>query len=162
MFAKAQFQTLFAYHWYTNKRLLATAVQLSEGDLYAENEYGRGGIFPLFLHLFQADRGWRIGLETKQQTVVPGQEAYPDLAALQAAFAEEETAWAAYLDGLSAAEIEGTIELTSLRNTQLAMPQWRILQHVLFHGMQHHTELAQLLTEKGHSPGDIDLLFYPG
>ena len=162
MFTKMQFNTLFAYHWHTNKRLLETTVQLNDADLYAENEYGRGGIFGLFLHLYQTDRGWRLGLETKQQTVVPGQEAYPDLVALQTAFAEEETAWAAYLDRLSAAEIEATVVLTSLRNTQLALPQWRILQHVLFHGMQHHTELAQLLTEKGHSPGDIDFLFFPG
>ena len=166
MFAKTQFQTQFAYHWHTNKRLLETAVQLDEAEVgtsvQAENEYGRGGIYDLFLHLFQADQGWRRALETGQQVAVPGRETYPDLAALQAAFAEEETAWSNFLDDLSPVEIEATVELTTRRNTQFAAPRWRILQHVLFHGMQHHTELAQLLTAKGHSPGDIDFLFFTG
>jgi len=36
------------------------------------------------------------------------------------------------------------------------------LQHLILHGMQHHTEIAQLLTLKGQSPGDIDFIFYEG
>jgi uncharacterized damage-inducible protein DinB len=40
------------------------------------------------------------------------------------------------------------------------LPRWRIFQHLVLHGMQHHTELAQLLTAKGQSPGDIDFVFY--
>ena len=162
MFAKTQFQTQFAYHWHTNKQLLETAVQLDAAEQKEENEYGRGGIYSLFLHLFQADHGWRRALQTGKQIEVAGQETYPDLAALQAAFAEETAAWDAFLEELSAGEIEDMIELTSLRNTQFTAPRWRILQHILFHGMQHHTELAQLLTAKGHSPGDIDFLFFRG
>lgn len=162
MFAKTQFQTQFAYHWHTNKQLLETAVQLDAAAQKEENEYGRGGIYDLFLHLFQADHGWRIALQTGKQIEVAGQEAYPDLTALQAAFAEEMAAWDAFLEGLSVEDIEGMVTLTSLRDTQFTAPRWRILQHVLFHGMQHHTELAQLLTAKGHSPGDIDFLFFRG
>lgn len=162
MFAKTQFQTQFAYHWHTNNRLLETAVQLNATEQKEATEYGHGGIYDLFLHLFQSDYGWRRALQTGKQIEVAGQEAYPDLAALQAAFTEETAAWDAFLEGLSAEEIEDVVELTSLRNTQLAAPRWRLLQHVLFHGMQHHTEIAQLLTAKGHSPGDIDFLFFRG
>jgi uncharacterized damage-inducible protein DinB len=39
-------------------------------------------------------------------------------------------------------------------------PRWRVLQHLALHGMQHATEIAQLLTVKGQSPGDIDFIFY--
>ncbi len=122
MFAKTQFQTQFAYHWHTNNHLLETAVQLDAAEQKEENEYGRGGIYDLFLHLFQADHGWRHALQTGKQIEVAGQEAYPDLAALQDVFAEETVAWDAFLDGLSAEEIEGMVELTSLRDTSLLRP----------------------------------------
>jgi uncharacterized damage-inducible protein DinB len=34
------------------------------------------------------------------------------------------------------------------------------MQHAILHGHQHHTEIAQLLTEAGHSPGDVDYFDY--
>ncbi|MCA9871854.1 MAG: hypothetical protein KC487_15925 [Anaerolineae bacterium] len=52
--------------------------------------------------------------------------------------------------------------LINWRGDPWTMPLWRVLQHLILHGMQHHTELAQLLTAEGQSPGDIDLLFYRG
>jgi uncharacterized damage-inducible protein DinB len=61
---------------------------------------------------------------------------------------------------LSVDEIEGNLNLTDRHGTVWAIPRWRIIQHVILHGMQHHTELAQLLTAKGQSPGDIDFIFF--
>ncbi len=37
-------------------------------------------------------------------------------------------------------------------------PRWLILMHLLNHGTQHRTELARFLTDRGHSPSDLDLL----
>jgi uncharacterized damage-inducible protein DinB len=34
------------------------------------------------------------------------------------------------------------------------------ITHLMLHGMQHRSELALMLTGFGHSPGDIDLVFY--
>ena len=41
------------------------------------------------------------------------------------------------------------------------VPRWLIIAHVVNHGSQHRSELARYLTERGHSPGDLDLLDAP-
>ncbi len=37
-------------------------------------------------------------------------------------------------------------------------PFWHTLVHVVNHGTQHRSELARFLTDRGHSPGELDLL----
>jgi uncharacterized damage-inducible protein DinB len=160
MFSQTQFQTLFAYHWQTTQRLLAQAAKLSEAEYTAHPGYGHGSIHDLFFHLLRTDQGWRVALETGQQAAPLQAEGFPTLAALQAGFANEQAAWQVLLDQLRAEEIEGTIKLVTRRGDLFAPARWRVLQHLILHGMQHQTELAQLLTAKGQSPGDIDFIFF--
>jgi len=37
---------------------------------------------------------------------------------------------------------------------------WQVIAHVSYHGMQHRSEAALLLTHFGHSPGGIDMVFW--
>lgn len=160
MFSQTQFQTLFVYHWHITRRLLECAAKLSEADYQANSGYGYGSIHNLLFHLLRTDQGWRRGLETGQQLAPLLPEDFPNLASLQVGFEQEQLAWQTLLDSLSGAEIEGVISLTSLAGQTYPIPRWRVLQHLILHGMQHHTELAQLLTAKGQSPGDIDFIFF--
>jgi uncharacterized damage-inducible protein DinB len=61
---------------------------------------------------------------------------------------------------LNASEYDKYIDLTSMKGDKYSFMCWRILEHIVIHGVQHCTEISQLLTNKGHSPGDIDFLFY--
>ena len=160
MFLKSQFQTLFAYHWHTTNRLLERASQLPKTDYYHQPGYGHGSIHDLFFHLLRTDYGWRVALESGRQSPPLPAENYPDLATIQSAFASEQQAWEVYWQQLEAPQIEQEISLLTLRGQAFAIPRWRILQHLALHGMQHHSELGQLLTAKGQSPGDIDFIFF--
>ena len=160
MSSTAQFQTLFAYHWHTNARLLECAAKLPESDYKAHPGFGHGSIHDLLFHLLRTDYSWRLGLETGQQPAPLNPEDFPDLTTLQAGFEREQTAWQTLLNGLDVEEIEAGIELVRRSGASAIIPRWRILQHVVLHGMQHHTEVAQLLTAKGQSPGDIDFIFF--
>ena len=153
-FTTTYFQTLFAYHWHTNQRLLEATAKLASAALHADPGLGRRSIHSLWVHLLNAARTYRLGQETGRRPSPLDPATLPDLAALQAGFAQEQTDWQAMLDSLSAEAIEGTVTV------DFAVPRWHLLQQVILHGMQHHTELAQALTEQGQSPGDLDFIFF--
>jgi uncharacterized damage-inducible protein DinB len=160
MSQKSQFELLFAYHFDTTLRLLSMSRELEQGDLDRDPGYGRGSIRTIFIHLLSADRGWRIGLETAQRTRPFDPSRSFDLDQLQAEFEAESAAFAKFLTDLDDGTLAADIELTTQRGDTHSFPRWKILQHLLLHGMQHHAELAQLLTEKDRSPGDLDFIFY--
>lgn len=159
-FPKFQFDTLFAYHWQTNHRLLEIAGQLDRTDYFNEPGHGHGSIHDLFFHLLRADQSWRAAIITGQQQAGSKPVDYPDLESVQAGFQLEQTAWQACLSQLSEEAIETDLELTNQRGEVFRIALWRIIQHLILHGMQHHTEIAQLLTNLGRSPGDIDFIFF--
>jgi uncharacterized damage-inducible protein DinB len=156
------YETLFAYHWHITGRLLAGAEQLTEAEYHDHPGYGHGSVHDLFVHVLRALQGWRVALETGQQTVTSTPEDFPTLAAVREAFVKEQAAWDELLASYDETTVAGNVTLTNLRGNTYAMPLWRVLQHLILHGMQHHTELAQLLTAKGQSPGDIDFIFFRG
>ena len=155
-----QYQTLFSYHFDTTLKLMNLAAELDESKYREEQDYGRGALHALFFHLLRADSGWREGLETGHRTRGLSAENYPDIRTLSMGFEDERVAWETYLVGLSDDDIRGEISLESRPGHEVSFELWRILQHLILHGMQHHSEIARILTENGQSPGDTDFIFY--
>lgn len=154
------YQTLFAYSWSTNRKLRERAARLEEGTLEATPGPVRRSLYELFFHLLAAQTGWRVALETGTQPGRIQPEDFLDLPSLDAGYLQEEQAMNALLAGLDDYRISGDISLTTRRGHTHTMPCWWVLQHLVLHAMQHHTEIALLLTEHGQSPGDIDFIFY--
>lgn len=159
MFTHSQFKILFDYQFHTIDRLLVEAAKLTDSQLVEDPGYGRGSIHGLLFHLLGVSRGWREGLETGHRPPPMDINNYPTLETLQAGFQQERAHWDNLFLSIDDQTIQGNIDLT-WRGATMTMPYWRILQHLILHGMQHHAELAQLLTEQGHSPGDLDFIFY--
>jgi hypothetical protein len=77
--------------------------------------------------------------------------------------AAEVHAWRRLLEGLGADALEAEAELAAGPGRVMRIPRWRVLHHVILHGMQHHAEAAQILTRHDKSPGGLDFIFYsPG
>lgn len=142
MSAKGQYITLFDFHWDTTTIMLKCAAGLDETSYKHHPDFGRGSIHDLLIHLLRADQSWRIGLETGKQMTEVDAETYPSLEAVSTGFESERTAWTELIEGYSNDEIMGEIELTSRRGELYTFKLWRVLQHLIMHGMQHHSELA--------------------
>lgn len=153
-------RSLYAYHFDTTNRLISAAAELSEEAIHEQPGYGRGAIHDVLFHVLATDRSWRIGLETGSRPQPLDADSYPDLSALRKGFEREKEAWSEYIDSLEESGIDGEVELTAGQGRSMTVGRWKVLHHVVLHGMQHHAELSQMLTRQGQSPGDIDYIFY--
>jgi uncharacterized damage-inducible protein DinB len=66
----------------------------------------------------------------------------------------------AYLAGLSDIDMENHLRYTTDEGLQRDRILWHCLVHVVNHGTQHRSEAAALLTDFGHSPGDLDFTVF--
>jgi uncharacterized damage-inducible protein DinB len=84
---------------------------------------------------------------------------WPSVAAIRAKWAELVPLRAKYLAGLGEADLRGTVRLVSPERTY-ELSRWQALLHCANHGTQHRSEIAAMLTDAGHSPGDLDYLVF--
>lgn len=163
MFSKEMIQTLYGYHYWANNRILDFAARVDPADYLADAGYSHGSLHGILFHILRTDYAWRIGCQTLKPAVEPLLlENFSDLQAIRARWQRDERDMLAYLSGLSPEEIEGDIQLTDRRGNMRQFKLWGVLVHVVLHGMQHRSEAAALLTRYGHSPGDLDFIFYQG
>lgn len=153
----SHYQTLFAYHASTFERLLDSAEHLGADDYHRQPGYALGSIHDLLLHVLGWGYTWRRFVEHGDASASLAGGEYPTLAALRAGMRSEHAAWQRWLATLGHADL-GAEHMVSGSPVQL----WRILQHVVLHGMQHHAEVATQLTAHGHSPRGIDFIWYTG
>jgi len=159
MTTKTQIVALFAYHWHTTQKLLDIAATLSTEDYFLKTEEWES-FHQIFFHLLRANQGWRSALETGMQQRPLSKKDYSDLTLLKAGFEAEKVAWDRYLEKLEADDLREQVTLRRSSGEERKFILWRVLNHLVIHGMQHHSEIAHRLTSFGHSPGNTDFIFF--
>jgi uncharacterized damage-inducible protein DinB len=142
---------LFAYDRWATKRVLAAADGLGGDEWPAGEPIGARHLGEILVHALGAHQRWRHGLSGSAEQPRPEREPLPTVPALAAAWEAE---WAAVDAWLV------TLDDAWLTRTDEGIPYWQMLAHVVNHGTQHRSEAAALLTAAGHSPGDLDLIFF--
>ena len=156
-----QLAFLYAYNEWATQRILDAAAALTAEQFTQPNSLVWGSLRGTLVHAYGAEWIWRRRCEEGVSPAgMPPQEPFATLAALRAAWEEEQAAMAAYVAGLSEEALNGVMVYRTTGGRDMDAPLWQVLLHVVNHGTQHRAEAAQLLTELGHSPGDVDLIVY--
>jgi uncharacterized damage-inducible protein DinB len=156
---KPTIATLYEYGIWANRKLIDQARALTDAQLrqpFTQHEFS---ILGSFAHLVSAEWRW---LQAWQGAPMMDALTVADLPTVDAVVARWEPLWAerrAFIANLGDDWITYDVRRT-IAGREIKIPLWQALIHVANHGMQHRSEIALMLTEVGHSPGDLDMLGY--
>ncbi len=153
-------ETLFGYGAWRNAVLLRAASGLSEAELFAPNRFPAGSLGGTFIHALGADRLWLARLTGAPTGPFAQRDEFPTFDAIVSGWKPIEAALTRYALGCSEADLARRFDFRRLNGEAMTAIVGETLIHIANHGMQHGAEIAQMLTELGRSPGDIDLFRY--
>jgi uncharacterized damage-inducible protein DinB len=152
---------LFRYNAWANSKILSAVVKVPLEQFVAPRPYPHGGLRGTLVHALFAEYIWRTRWEGTSLTERFKEEEFPTFQSLYDRWQQEETKLLAFVETVTDKTLNGPLEY----KTTKGVPQrdeflWMVMFHVINHGTQHRAEAAAMLTELGHSPGDIDLIVY--
>lgn len=149
---------LYDYHRWANRRLFETAAAL--GEEACGRELGAAFSFPTvtrtFGHLYGADWIWLSRWKGTSPATLPGDE-LTSLAAVRAAWDPVEAEQAAFVDGLTEADLGREVHFRTTEGTARHAPLGQLLQHVANHATHHRSEIATMITMLSTSPPDTGM-----
>jgi uncharacterized damage-inducible protein DinB len=155
---------IFDYNYWANRQILAAAAKVSPEQYLAPVDFAHG--FPYgslrntLVHIYDAEYGWRMLCQHGQVVEDADPAEFPTFDGLVERWRAEEAAMLDYLSGLNDEAMLGFVRYTIPTGEKRERVLWHCLYHVVNHGMQHRGEAAAILTNLGHSPGELDFTVY--
>lgn len=151
---------LYEYNCWANARILGAAAQISDAQFLAPGDFPHGGLRGTLVHTLFAEWAWRMRWQGSASNFRLKPDDFPTLASLKTRWLEEETLLMEFVAGLTDKKLKAAFDYTSTEGGQHRRVLWEAMAHMVNHGTQHRSEAAAMLTDMGHSPGDIDLIVY--
>jgi uncharacterized damage-inducible protein DinB len=157
---KQDILTLYKYNQWANAKILNAAANITLEQYLAPASFPHGGLQGTLVHTVFAEWLWRQRWEGTSPVIRFKPEEFPTLESLCARWAEEEKQLMEFVDRLTDERLNSVLHYTNISGKPLTKILWQAMAHVVNHGTQHRTEAAAMVTELGHSPGDIDFIYF--
>ena len=157
---KKDIHLLYEYNRWANVRILGAAAKISEAQFLAPAEFPHGGLRGTLVHTLFGEWIWRMRWQGSPPNLRLKPEDFPTFASLKTRRLEEETLLMEFVDGLTDKRLKVEFDYISTEGNPHRRVSWETMVHLVTHGMQHRSEVAAMLTDMGHSPGDIDLIVF--
>jgi uncharacterized damage-inducible protein DinB len=157
---KQDIQVLYAYNRWANARILETAATISKAQFLVPTPFAQGGLRGTLVHTLFAEWVWRQRWQDIASST-PWQPAdFPTFASLRSRWQQEEIQLMEFVGSLTEQGLQMEFDYISTEGNPHRRLVWETMVHLVNHGTQHRSEAAAMLTEMGHSPGDIDLIVF--
>ncbi len=157
---KQDIQLLYQYNHWANKRILDAAESVDGKQFLAPASYPHGGLRGTLTHTLFAEWIWRRRWEGVTPAVRMKPEDFPTFDSLRTRWLEEEKALDAFVENLTDEKLNAPFQYRTTHDEGMENILWHVMAHLVNHGTQHRSEAAAMLTELGHSPGDIDFIVF--
>jgi uncharacterized damage-inducible protein DinB len=148
--------SLYEYGEWANERLLAVAAKLTDAERRRRWSQGYQSIHETFVHLLGADLRWFARWQDAPLPPILTADDVPSLDAIRERWAPLVAERRTYLAGLRAEDLHHVIRGRFADGQTYELPRWQGILQCANHGTQHRSEVAAMLTDAGHSPGDLD------
>jgi uncharacterized damage-inducible protein DinB len=157
----SELRLLYDYSYWATGRILEAVERLGPERFTAIQGHGCGSLQSTLVHMLSAEWIWRTRCqEGVSPTAMLDPRDFPTLAALRERWATEEAAMRGYLAQLDDEALRQQVGYARTGGQRCEDVLWHLLLHTVNHGTQHRAEVAAMLTEHGHSPGDVDLIIF--
>jgi len=154
-------QTLVDYHYWARDRLLAALEPLTPEQYNRDLANSFRSIRETVTHVYAAEWAWYERWKGQSPTALLPADRFADLAALRAAWTDQERNLRAYIDRLGDGGVSRIIEYKLLSGQAGASPIWQMVQHVVNHASYHRGQITTMLRQIGaEPPKPMDLIAY--
>jgi len=157
---KSDITLLYKYNQWANAKILNTASNVTHDQFVASATFPHGGLRGTLVHTLFAEWIWRHRWEGTSPVVHLKPDDFATFESLQARWADEESLLMKFVDNLTDQRLGNHFQYTSTEGNPYQRVLWHTMLHLVNHGTQHRSEAAALLTDFGHSPGDIDFVYF--
>lgn len=155
----ADVDVLVGYLYWMRDRVLDAAKGLPPAAFAATAAVNGRDLRQTLVHELDVEWSWRQRLrDAPPESWGPEAELhvedYPTVQALASHWRSDEAEMRGWIAGLSDEDLEASWTAGRLEG----FPLWYYVMHILSHGIQQLTGAAAILSDAGHSPGDLDFL----
>lgn len=151
---------LYKYNQWANAKILNMASQVTSEQYLAPASFPHGGLRGTLVHALSAEWIWRSRWQGTSPTRVLKQDDFPAMESLSTRWLEEEKELMKFVDQLTDETLSQPFAYNNTKGVPFTQILWKAMAHVVNHGTQHRAEAAAMLTDFGHSPGDVDLIYF--
>jgi uncharacterized damage-inducible protein DinB len=151
---------LYQYNQWANAKILDTAANITQEQFLAPASFPHGGLRGTLVHALSAQWIWHQRWEGTSPTVLLDPKDFATVESLRARWSAEEQKLMDFVAGITDERLNNTFAYTNTKGKPFTKVLWHAMVHVVNHGTQHRSEAAAILTDLGHSPGDLDMIFF--
>ena len=146
-------KTFIQYHIDATRRVLDSIDQITDEQFLAENDYSRGSIRNLMVHIASTDRRWLAGLKNLPDVGHLKFEDFPTKSTAQELFETVAGDFSDYIAKMTGEELEQA-------PPGFSQPRSAVLLHLVNHGTDHRSTVLQKLTGFGAPTFDQDFIIW--
>jgi uncharacterized damage-inducible protein DinB len=152
--------TQFEYGWWANSRLFHVASALTPQQFIQPVAGSYGSIRNTSAHMMSTEWGWLERCGGPKRGPKLSASDYPTLASIREKWEQVEKQIRCFLGELHDEDLSRIVEFGIGDGPKESLSIGEMLQHAATHGVHHRGQIALLLRSLGHTPGDVDMLFY--